>query len=51
MPASSAGFREISHTADWELEGGADLPGLFEQARSMYSLMDVHLQPLIQSAR
>lgn len=30
---SSAGYREIEHTADWELEVWAqDLPGLLEQA-------------------
>jgi SHS2 domain-containing protein len=53
MPASSAGFREIAHTADWELEVWApDLPGLFEQAaRGMYSLMDVHLQPAGRQSR
>jgi SHS2 domain-containing protein len=46
MHAASAGFREIAHTADWELEVWAsDLPGLFEQAaRGMYYLMDARLQ-------
>ena len=46
MPAPSAGFREIAHTADWELEAWApDLSGLFEQAaRGMYSLMGARLQ-------
>ena len=45
MRAPPAGFREIAHTADWELEVWAlDLPGLFEQAaRGMYSLMGVRL--------
>jgi len=45
MHAPPAGFREIAHTADWELEVWApDLPGLFEQAaRGMYSLMGVRL--------
>ena len=45
MHAPPAGFREIAHTADWELEAWApDLPGLFEQAaRGMYSLMGVRL--------
>ena len=47
MHASSSGFREIAHTADWELEVWApDLPGLFEQAaRGMYYLMGTRLQP------
>jgi SHS2 domain-containing protein len=46
MQASSAGFREIEHTADWELEVWApDLPGLLEQAaRGMYSLAEVQLK-------
>lgn len=46
MSIPSAGFREIAHTADWELEVWApDLPKLFEQAaRGMYSLMGVRLQ-------
>jgi SHS2 domain-containing protein len=45
MHAPPAGFREIAHTADWELGVWApDLPGLFEQAaRGMYSLMGVRL--------
>lgn len=45
MRASPTGFREIAHTADWELEVWApDLPGLFEQAaRGMYALMGVRL--------
>ncbi len=40
------GFREIAHTADWELEVWApDLPGLLEQAaRGMYALSGVRLQ-------
>jgi SHS2 domain-containing protein len=40
MEQPSAGFREIEHTADWQLEAWApDLPGLLEQAaRGMYSL-------------
>jgi SHS2 domain-containing protein len=43
---NAAGFREIAHTADWELEVWApDLAGLFEQAaRGMYALMGI--QPL-----
>lgn len=42
----SAGFREIEHTADWELEVWApDLPSLLEQAaRGMYSLSEARLQ-------
>ena len=41
------GFREIEHTADWEIEVWApDLPGLLEQAaRGMYALSGVCLQP------
>jgi SHS2 domain-containing protein len=40
------GFREVEHTADWELEVWAvDLPGLLEQAaRGMYALMNSHLE-------
>lgn len=39
------GFREIGHTADWELEVWApNLPALLEQAaRGMYSLMSTQL--------
>ena len=42
-----AGYREIEHTADWELEVWApDLTGLLEQAAlGMYSLADITLQP------
>lgn len=42
---SSAGFREIEHTADWELEVWApDLPSLLEQAaRGMYAMADTRL--------
>ena len=42
-----AGYRELEHTADWELEAWADdLPGLLEQAaRGMYALSGVRLQP------
>jgi SHS2 domain-containing protein len=41
-----AGFREIEHTADWELEVWApDLASLLEQAaRGMYSLAGIRLQ-------
>ena len=43
MQATSAGYREIEHTADWELEVWApDLPGLLEQAaRGMYALAGI----------
>jgi len=46
MNASSFGYREREHTADWELEAWApDLPGLFEQAaRGMYALAAVRLK-------
>jgi len=46
MMTSISGFRERSHTADWELEvWGPDLPALFEQAaRGMYALAGVRLQ-------
>jgi hypothetical protein len=45
MTHSTAGFREIEHTADWELEVWApDLPALLEQAgRGMYALAGVRL--------
>ena len=40
MTESDKGYREIEHTADWELEAwGPTLPDLFEQsARGMYQL-------------
>jgi SHS2 domain-containing protein len=46
MTRAVAGFREVEHTADWELEvWAADLPDLLEQAaRGMYALAGVHLQ-------
>lgn len=46
MRSASAGFREIEHTADWELEvWAADLPGLLEQAaRGMLHLAGARLQ-------
>lgn len=44
-PGSAYGFREISHTADWELEVWApDLKSLLEHAaRGMYHLTDLKL--------
>jgi SHS2 domain-containing protein len=41
----STGYREVEHTADWELEvWGPDLSSLFEQAaRGMYWLSGVQL--------
>jgi SHS2 domain-containing protein len=46
MERQAAGYREIEHTADWELEVWAlDLPGLFEQAaRGMYALAGLRLK-------
>jgi SHS2 domain-containing protein len=46
MGEPPAGFREIEHTADWELEvWGPDLPELFNQAaRGMYTLQGVQLE-------
>jgi SHS2 domain-containing protein len=42
----ASGFREIEHTADWELEAwGPDLLVLFEQAaRGMYTLSGARLK-------
>jgi SHS2 domain-containing protein len=44
MSTQPAGFREIEHTADWELKAwGPDLITLFEQAaRGMYVLCGAH---------
>ncbi len=44
MP-DAAGYRELAHTADWELEVWApDLAGLLEQAAvGMYALMGIEL--------
>lgn len=46
MQTTQAGFREIAHTADWELEvWAADLPGLLEQAAlGMLHLAGARLQ-------
>lgn len=46
MSAKSAGYREIAHTADWELEVWApNLNALLEQAaRGMYTLSGAQLQ-------
>jgi len=42
---AEAGYREIEHTADWELHvWGLDMPALLEQAaRGMYVLMGARL--------
>lgn len=42
-----AGFHEIEHTADWQLEAWApDMAGLFEQAAlGMYTLAGIQLEP------
>ncbi len=47
MVKVTAGFREIAHTADWQLEVWAsDLVSLLEQAaRGMYALSGAKLQP------
>ena len=48
MDQQQAGYREVEHTADWELEVWAlDLEGLLEQsARGMYDLAGMRLQPV-----
>ena len=45
MKTSTTGYREIEHTADWELEVWApDMTGLMEQAAlGMYKLMGVQV--------
>jgi SHS2 domain-containing protein len=45
MEKTEAGYKEIEHTADWELEAWApDFPGLLEQAaRGMYALSGMRL--------
>jgi SHS2 domain-containing protein len=46
MSMGQSGYREIEHTADWELEAwGPDLDSLFESAaRGMYSLAGTRIQ-------
>jgi len=45
VPLEQAGYRELEHTADWELEvWGPDITALLEQAaQGMYSLMGLEL--------
>jgi SHS2 domain-containing protein len=47
MNEEAAGYRELEHTADWELEAWApDLPSLLEQAAlGMASLSGLRLEP------
>lgn len=53
MERESAGYREIEHTADWELEvWGPDLTTLLEQAaRGMYHLSGMKIQEGSRQAR
>jgi SHS2 domain-containing protein len=53
MKATTAGYREIEHTADWELEVWApDLMGLMQQAAlGMYQLMGVQVSGLQAETR
>jgi SHS2 domain-containing protein len=46
LTQATSGYRDIEHTADWELEVWApDLPSLLEQAaRGMYALMGAELK-------
>jgi len=46
MDTQAAGYREVEHTADWELRVWApDLGGLLEQAaQGMYTLAGAHLK-------
>jgi SHS2 domain-containing protein len=48
-----AGYREVEHIADWELQVWApDLPTLLEQAgRGMYALEKIHLHPAPRQTR
>ena len=50
--SAEAGYLEIEHTADWQLEAWApDLSGLLEQcARGMQALSGARLDPQAQSA-
>lgn len=49
----TAGFREVEHTADWQLDVWAsDLENLFEQAaRGMYALAGVEISSDAQTRR
>lgn len=53
MEWESQGFREVEHTADWEIEVWApDLPALLEQAaRGMYALTNTRLAPAPRQRR
>ena len=53
MANPNAGFREVEHTADWELEVWApDYASLFEQAaRGMYVLSDTRLEASPRKSR
>jgi len=53
MGLQPAGYRELEHTADWELEVWApDLSGLLEQAaRGMYWLSGTRLENAKRAAR
>lgn len=48
-----AGYREISHTADWKLEvWGSSLPALLEEAaRGMYALAEVRIKDAPRQTR
>lgn len=53
MKAETAGYREIEHTADWELQVWApDLPALLETAaRGMYALAQITLMDASRISR